>query len=72
MAASLDLFGTARLLLDAGLARADARVVIARDLSNKLDRVADLTTLKGIARLLPERRPLIGELEERIPEEEVQ
>lgn len=56
MAASLDLIGTAHLLLDAGLARADKEIIISRDLA-QLDKVADLTTLKGIARLILMRRP---------------
>lgn len=56
MAASLDLAGTAQLLQDAGLARVHDVVTIARDLA-RLDRVADLTTLKAIARLLLTRCP---------------
>lgn len=56
MAASLDLPGTAQLLQDAGLAQVNDEVVIARDLA-RLDRVADLTTFKAIARLLLTRRP---------------
>lgn len=56
MAASLDLVGTANLLLDAGLARADEEVVISRDLA-RLDKIADLTTLKAIAGLILLRRP---------------
>lgn len=56
MAASLDLSGTANLLLDAGLARIESCVVIGRGLA-RLDREADLTTLKGIARLLLRSRP---------------
>ncbi|TIQ79910.1 MAG: DUF3883 domain-containing protein [Mesorhizobium sp.] len=56
MAASLDLVGTARLLTDTGLVRADGGVVVSRELTG-LDQVADLTTLKGIARLLLVRRP---------------
>lgn len=56
MAASLDLVGTAQLLQDTGLAKVDDAVVIARDLA-RLDRVADLTTLKSIARLLLTRCP---------------
>ncbi len=56
MAASLDLSGTAKLLLDIGLARVESCVITSRDLS-RLDREADLTTLKGIARLLLRSRP---------------
>lgn len=56
MAASLDLTGAAHLLLDVGLARIQARVLTMRGLA-RLDRVADLTTLKGIARLLLVHRP---------------
>jgi len=56
MAASVDLRGTANLLIDTGLARAEERIVTARDL-RRLDSVADLNTLKGIARLLLTRRP---------------
>ena len=56
MAASLDLAGTAHILLDVGLAWFDNMVVIAGDLA-RLDRVADITTLKAIARLLLVRRP---------------
>jgi hypothetical protein len=56
MAASLDLAGTAQLLQDAGLAWVDNVVIISRDLA-RLDRVADLTTLKAIARLLLSRCP---------------
>ena len=58
MAASLDLAGTAQLLQDSGLARVDDVVIIAGDLA-RLDRVADLTTLKAIARLLLTRCPPI-------------
>ncbi|WP_165821416.1 protein NO VEIN domain-containing protein [Falsiruegeria mediterranea] len=56
MAASLDITGTANLLLDIGLARVDSCVLTAGALS-RLDREADLTTLKGIARLLLRSRP---------------
>ncbi|MFN3972747.1 MAG: protein NO VEIN domain-containing protein [Gemmobacter sp.] len=56
MAASLDLSGTANLLLDAGLARIESFVVIASGLT-RLCREADLTTLKGIARVLLRSRP---------------
>ncbi len=56
MAASLDLNGTAQLLLDVGLAKVDDVVQIARELA-RLDQVADLSTLKRIARLLIVRRP---------------
>lgn len=56
MAASLDLAGTANLLLDVGLARVESCVVTASGLS-MLDREADLTALKGIARLLLRNRP---------------
>ena len=56
MAASLDLSGTANLLLDAGLARIESCVITGSGLA-RLDREADLTTLKGIARLLLRSRP---------------
>lgn len=56
MAASLDLSGTANLLLDAGLARIESFVVTGSGLT-RLDREADLTTLKGIARVLLRSRP---------------
>lgn len=56
MAASLDLNGTAELLLDVGLAKVEGGVQIMHELS-KLDQAADLSTLKGIARLLIVRRP---------------
>lgn len=56
MAASLDLLGTAHLLLDTGLVRVDESVVISQDLA-KLDKIADVTTLKAIARLILVRRP---------------
>ena len=56
MAASLDLIGTAHLLIDAGLARVDAKVLILGGLA-KLDQVADLTTFKGIAQILLVCRP---------------
>ncbi|OJY97867.1 MAG: hypothetical protein BGP25_00045 [Lysobacterales bacterium 63-13] len=56
MAASLDLLGTAYLLLDTKLARAKHKIVTGRDLA-RLDSVADLTTFKGIAHLLLGRRP---------------
>lgn len=56
MAASLDLRGTAELLLDVGLAKVEDVVQITHELA-KLDQVADLSTLKGIARLLIVRRP---------------
>jgi hypothetical protein len=56
MAASLDLSGTANLLLDAGLAKIESFVITERGLA-RLDREADLTTLKGIARLLLRHRP---------------
>lgn len=55
-AASLDLSGMATILLDSGLAKLDGRVVAGRELA-RLDRVADPTTLKGIARLLLAYRP---------------
>lgn len=56
MAASLDLAGTARLLLEIGLVRADETVVISGDLG-RLDKIADATTLKAIASLILVRRP---------------
>lgn len=56
MATALDLTGTAYLLLDAGLARVEERVIISADLA-RLDKVADLTTLKAIASLILMRRP---------------
>lgn len=58
MAASLDLAGTAHLLQVCGLAKVNDGVVIGRELT-QLNRVADLTTLKAIARLLLTRRPPI-------------
>jgi Domain of unknown function (DUF3883) len=77
MAASLDLKGTAKLLIDSGIARVEPFAITVGDLA-KLDRVADLTTFKAIARLLLVRRPpdwlrsavVDGHLaEEYIPEE---
>ena len=56
MAASLDITGTAELLLDAGLARIESSVITGPSLA-RLDREADLATLKGIARLLLASRP---------------
>ncbi|MDB5481710.1 MAG: hypothetical protein JWO83_2763 [Caulobacteraceae bacterium] len=56
MAASLDLAGTARLLIDVGLARVDSAVVASRELA-RFDQVADVATFKGIARLLLVHRP---------------
>ena len=56
MAGSLDLAGTACLLLLAGLAKLDGKVVTSRRVA-RLNRVADLNTLKGIARLLITSRP---------------
>ncbi|MEQ8307736.1 MAG: DUF3883 domain-containing protein [Hoeflea sp.] len=56
MAVSLDISGTANFLLDAGLARIESFVITERGLA-RLDREADLTTLKGIARLLLRHRP---------------
>lgn len=56
MATALDLVGTVHLLLDAGLARVEEEVVISGDLA-RLDKIADLTTLKAIAGLILMRRP---------------
>jgi len=56
MASSLDLLGTALLLIDAGLARIDGKIINSRALG-RLNMIADLTTLKAIARLLLGRRP---------------
>ncbi len=56
MAASLDLGRTAELLIDVGLARIDEAVRIAAELA-RLDQIADISTLKAIARLLLVRRP---------------
>lgn len=56
MAASLDLKGTAQLLIDAGIARIEPGAIAVGDLA-KFNRAADLTTLKAIARLLLVRRP---------------
>lgn len=56
MAGALDLEGAANLLIDLGLARLDTRVVITGSLQ-RLDRIADMTTLKAIARLILERQP---------------
>lgn len=56
MAASLDLSGAANLLLEIGLARVESSVVTSSALT-RLDREADLTTLKGIAQLLLRNRP---------------
>lgn len=56
MAASLDLGRTAELLIDVGLARIDEAVRIGSELA-RLDQIADISTLKAIARLLLVRRP---------------
>lgn len=56
MAASLDLGRTAELLIDVGLARIDEAVRIGAELA-RLDQIADISTLKAIARLLLVRRP---------------
>jgi hypothetical protein len=56
MAVSLDLAATARLLLDVGLAHSENCIVLSPEL-RKLDRVADIATLKGIARILLIYRP---------------
>lgn len=56
MASSLDLSGTALLLIDTGLARVDGKIINSRGMG-RLNTIADLTTLKAIARLLLSRRP---------------
>ncbi|WP_415714426.1 protein NO VEIN domain-containing protein [Roseibium sp.] len=56
MAASLDVSGAAKLMLDSGLASFDSVATTKLGLE-KLNLQADLNTLKGIARLLLCRRP---------------
>lgn len=56
MAASLDLGRTAQLLIDVGLVQLEEVVQIGTDLA-RLAQIADLSTLKAIARVLLVRRP---------------